>query len=244
MREPNPAAGRVALITGASSGVGRATAVSLSRVCEVVHLVGRDAVRLGQTAAAATKFSKVIEWSIDLIVEDNLEPLVRQLEESHGRLDILVHSAGVFIQNPLEQAKIQDLDHQYTANVRAPYLLTQRLLPLLAAAQGQVVFINSSAAVTAKRPEIGQYAASKHALKAIADSLREEVNSKGIRVLTVYLGRTATPMQEAIHKLEGRAYTPETLLQPDDIATMVVQALMLPRTAEVTDISIRPMRRM
>jgi short-subunit dehydrogenase len=88
---------------------------------------------------------------------------------------------------------------------------------------------------------VGQYAATKHALKAIADCLREEVNPKGVRVLTVYLGRTATAMQEAVHRQEGRVYRPETLLQPEDVATMVVQALMLPYTAEVTDISIRPM---
>jgi len=122
-------------------------------------------------------------------------------------------------------------------------MLTQQLLPLLAAAHGQVVFINSSVGLTAKRPEIGQYAATKHALRAIADCLREEVNSNGIRVLTVYLGRTATPMQEVLHRLEGVPYNPEALLQPEDVASVVVHALMLPRTAEVTDISIRPMRK-
>lgn len=235
--------GGVALVTGASSGVGREIAVALARHGKEMHLVGRDSVRLAQTATAAREFSKVIEWQIDLTAEGNIELLLRQLQKANSRLDILVHSAGWFSQNLLEQAKIEDLDQQYTLNVRVPYLLTQRLLPLLAAAQGQVVFINSSAALSAKRSEIGQYAASKHALKAIADSLREEVNPKGIRVLTVYLGRTATPMQEAIHKQEGKAYSPESLLQPGDVATMVVQALMLPLTAEVTDISIRPMRK-
>src|SRR5438094_319306 len=79
-----------------------------------------------------------------------------------------------------------------------------------------------------KRPEVGQYAATKHALKAIADSLREEVNPKGIRVLTVYLGRTATPMQQAVFQQEGREYHPDTLLQPEDVASVVVNALMLP----------------
>ncbi len=237
-------AGRVALVTGASSGVGRAVAVALARHCEELYVVGRDPVRLAETAAAARTFSKVIECQVDLTAEDNIEPLIRQFERACGRLDILVHSAGAFFQSPLEQAKIEDLDQQYILNVRTPYLLTQRLLPRLAAAQGQIVFINSSVALTAKRAEIGQYAASKHALKAIADSLREELNPKGIRVLTVYLGRTATPMQEAIYKQEGKVYSPESLLQPRDVATMVVEALMLPLTAEVTDISIRPMRKM
>jgi NAD(P)-dependent dehydrogenase (short-subunit alcohol dehydrogenase family) len=141
----------------------------------------------------------------------------------------------------MENARIGDLDLQYEINVRAPYLLTQRLLPLLAAARGQIVFINSSIGLAAKRPELGQYAATKHALRAIADSLREELNPKGIRLLSVYLGRTATPMQEAACREEGKVYRPETLLQAEDVASLIVQTLMLPSTAEVTDISMRPM---
>ena len=141
----------------------------------------------------------------------------------------------------MERADIEDLDLQYATNIRAPYMLTKCLLPLLLTARGQIVFINSSVGLAAKRPDIGQYGATKHALKAIADSLREEVNARGIRVLTMYLGRTATPMQEALHAREGRTYRPEQLLQPEDVASMVVQALKLPATAEVTDMSIRPM---
>jgi len=135
------------------------------------------------------------------------------------------------------------LDLQYSTNVRAPYLLTQRLLPLLITSRGQIVFINSSVGLAANRPNIGQYAATKHALKALAESLREEVNPKGVRVLSAYLGRTATPMQEALFRAEGNTYHPETLLQPEDVASMIVHALMLPSTAEVTDINIRPMRK-
>jgi NADP-dependent 3-hydroxy acid dehydrogenase YdfG len=113
----------------------------------------------------------------------------------------------------------------------------------LTAARGQIVFINSSVGLSAKRAEIGQYAATKHALKAIADTLREELNPKGIRVLSVYLGRTATPMQKALCHEERKAYHPEMLLQPEDVASVIVHALTLARTAEVTDISIRPMQK-
>jgi short-subunit dehydrogenase len=77
--------------------------------------------------------------------------------------------------------------------------LTQALLPMLKAQQGQVVFINSSSALTAK-PMTAQYDSTKHALKAIADSLRAEVNKHGVRVLSVYLGRTVSEMQERIHQ--------------------------------------------
>jgi NADP-dependent 3-hydroxy acid dehydrogenase YdfG len=116
------------------------------------------------------------------------------------------------------------------------------LLPMLRSRHGQVVFINSSVGTRAPA-NVGQYAATKHALKAIADSLRDEVNADGMRVLSVFLGRTATPMQAAIYEMEGRTYRPELLLQPEDVAAVVINALTLPRTAEVTDISIRPFKK-
>jgi NADP-dependent 3-hydroxy acid dehydrogenase YdfG len=130
---------------------------------------------------------------------------------------------------------------QYHSNVRGYYALVQALLPLLRRRQGQVVFINSSVATRPSASGGGQYAAMQYALRAIADSLRDEVNPDGIRVLSVYLGRTATPRMAALFEKEGRAYRPELLIQPQDVATMVTMALRLPRTAEVTEIRIRPM---
>ena len=233
--------GRLAVVTGASSGVGRAIALALARQGAEICVLGRNSETLAQTVAAARQFSPATAFSVDLSKEEKFESLLRHVEGKAGSLDILVHSAGVIQQDPMERARIEDLDSQYATNVRAPYLLSQRLLPALAKAKGQIVFINSSVGIAVRRPEVGQYAATKHALRAIADSLREEVNPKGVRVLTLYLGRTATPMQDALFLEEGREYRPETLLQPEDIASVVVHTLMLPRTAEVTEISIRPM---
>jgi NAD(P)-dependent dehydrogenase (short-subunit alcohol dehydrogenase family) len=232
--------GHIALVTGASSGVGRAIALALARRGVKLRIAGRNSASLAETAAIARQLSDVSSFQLDLNEEGTLQPLLDHLG-SDGRLDILVHSAGVIHQGSIESSRIEDFDLQYATNVRAPYLLTQRLLPLLAAACGQVVFINSSAGLSVRESEVGQYAATKHALKAVADSLREEVNAKGIRVLTIYLGRAATPMQQAVCQREGKVYRPENLLQPPDIASVIVHTLMLPRTAEVTDIHIRPM---
>jgi NAD(P)-dependent dehydrogenase (short-subunit alcohol dehydrogenase family) len=242
IQETSRLGGRIAVVTGGSSGVGRAICIALSRERAHLFAVGRNHPALAETVSTARQFSRASGFQIDLTVEGELQPLLNHLEEA-GRLDILVHCAGVMHPNHMERARVEDFDLQYATNVRAPYLLTQRLLPLLTVAGGQIVFINSSLGLAAKRAEVGQYAATKHALKAIADSLREEVNPKGIRVLSVYLGRTATPMQEAVYREEEKVYRPETLLQPEDVASVVVQALMLPSTAEVTDISMRPVRK-
>ena len=186
-------------------------------------------------------FTSARAFQLDLTTDEHLQSLVEFLKRDAGQVDILFHGAGIIQQGLLEYARVENFDQQYAINVRAPYLLTQQLLPLLVKARGQIVFVNSSAGIAVNRPEIAQYAATKHALKAIADSLRAEVNSKGVRVLSVYLGRTATPMQKALFKLEAKPYHAGELLQTEDVATMVLAALALPRTAEVTDISIRPM---
>ena len=91
--------------------------------------------------------------------------------------------------------------------------------------QGQIVFINSSRIM---RPagKVRQFAATQHASKAIADSLREEVNAEQVRVLSVYPGRTATPRQATIHEMEGKLYQSERLLQPQDVAMVVINALI------------------
>jgi len=104
------------------------------------------------------------------------------------------------------------------------------------------VFINSTQGLRAAAG-VGQYAATKHAMKAIADSLRDEVNAAGVRVTSVFLGRTATEMQRAIFALEGRQYQPGRLIQPADVAEIVLSLLLLPRTTEVTDIVLRPMQK-
>jgi NADP-dependent 3-hydroxy acid dehydrogenase YdfG len=239
----NTLGGRIAVITGAGSGVGRAMASAFADQGATLCLVGRTPAALEATAHALDSANATTRcYATDLTQDDEVQALAEHLTNDWDAVDILVHSAGMHAMGRLEVAPVMELDMQYKTNVRAPYLLTQLLLQLLRRRQGQVVFINSSAGLSA-RGGVGPYAATKHALKAVADSFREEVNADGLRVLSVYLGRTASPMQANIHASEGKPYHPEYLLQPNDVAAVVLNALCLPRTAEVTDISIRPLRK-
>lgn len=230
----------VAVVTGAGGAVGRAIAQGLASHGATVCLVGRKLEALESVAESARSTARALVYQADLTVDEDIQELTAGLRRDCGHVDILVHCAGVISLGELAATSVADLDSQYGANVRAPYLLTQALLPLLRPRQGQIVFINSSAGLQA-RAGVGQYAATKHALKALADSLRDELNGDGVRVLSVYLGRTASPMQAAVHAAERKAYHPERLVQPEDVASVVLNALSLPRTAEVTDISIRPL---
>jgi short-subunit dehydrogenase len=233
----------VVVITGGSSGIGRAIACALGGRRAALWLVARNAGALEDVAASLRAHGTQVTCCIaDLGRPDDVRSLTERLEREAATVDVLVHSAGAHAMGPLASAPVEQLDAQYQVNVRAPYVLTQALLPKLRAARGQIVFINSSAGLVAS-PNAGQYAASKFALKAIADSLRAEVNRDGIRVLTVYPGRTASPMQAAIHEAEGKPYHSDLLAQPEDIAALVISALALPPTAEVTDLCVRPMRK-
>lgn len=235
--------GHVAVVAGATSDVGRSICLGLASAGAHLCLLGRDTDALedlATTLGSHTDGARI--YRVDLTVDSTLVEFGERLDREVGRVDVLVHSAGSFEMGAHAGAAIDNLDRQHRTNVRGPYLLTQALLPLLRACQGQVVFMNSTVGLEA-RAGVGQYASTQHALRAIADALRAEVNSDGVRVLTVYLGRTATARQKRIFQLEGRQYTPELLMQPEDVAHMVMAAIRLPRTAEVTEIRMRPLVR-
>ena len=232
---------QAAVVAGATSGVGRAVCLSLAAAGAQLSLLGRDASTLEELAKSVRGFTdKVSAYPVDLTSDASVTEVAARLGRDPGRVDVLVHSAGVFEMGPHASAAVVNLDRQYKTNVRGPYLLTQALLPLLRACRGQIVFVNSTVGLEA-RAGLGQYASTQHALRAIADALRAEVNPDGVRVLSVYLGRTATARQARIFRLEGRPYAPELLIQPEDVAEMVLATLRLPRTAEVTEIRMRPL---
>lgn len=233
----------VAVVTGAGSGIGKATASVLAAAGASLVLVGRQRDTLYALARALPPSVPPAQVATcDLSDDRSIADFLDGFRHHHDRLDILVHSAGAITLGRLESTSIEDFDRQFDINLRAPFLLTQGLLPAIKAARGQIVFINSSV-VTQVREEVGAYAASKHALKALVDVLRMEVNPDGVRVLSVFPGNTATPMQEAIQKYTGRHIPSEYLLRPEDVAQAIIAALTLPRTAELTDLHLRPSRK-
>jgi NADP-dependent 3-hydroxy acid dehydrogenase YdfG len=239
--DTKPFAGLTGLITGASGEIGGAIALSLAELGATVCIVARRAAELDALAARSGPGSPpMLVHPADLTVDREINRLGERVESELGRLDFLVHSAGVIALGSNETALAEDFDRQYCANVRAPWALTKALLPLLKLSRGQAVFVGSTAGLQV-RAGLGQFAATQHAFKAIADALRAEVNADGVRVLTLYLGRTATARQAHIFETEGRPYMPQLLMQPADVAEMVMATLRLPRTAEVTEIRMRPL---
>jgi len=229
-------AGRVAVVTGASSGIGKAVADALDAAGVGVYALSRRPPGNG----ADGKRDRAAVWhDVDLTNDARVMEFSQHLSSTGQGLDFLVHCAGLFKTGEVATTDVDQFDQQWMVNVRAPYVLTRALLPLLIRRAGQIAFVNSSV-WNNPRAGLSGYMASKYGLKAFADVLRAEVNPQGVRVISLFPGRTATPMQEEIFRKENLHYEPESLLQPEAIATSLLGAFALPPTAEITDIFIRP----
>ncbi|QRP46132.1 SDR family oxidoreductase [Amycolatopsis sp. FDAARGOS 1241] len=219
----------LALVTGASRGIGAAVAHQLAPTHRLL-LGGRDEAALGKVAA---ELPGAEPWRVDLTDTASLAEAAARID----RLDVLVHSAGAAALNRIADATAEDWRVNYEVNVVAVAELTRLLLPALRAARGHVVVINSGSGRTA-RAGWGPYAASKFAVRAFADALREE--EADLRVTTVYPGRTDTDMQRSVIEHEGGEYDPSRFLRTDSVATAVLTAVSASPEAHVTELILRP----
>jgi NADP-dependent 3-hydroxy acid dehydrogenase YdfG len=219
----------VALVTGASRGIGAAVARVLAPTHDLL-LGGRDEEALAELAGT---LPGARPWPVELTDPDALAAATAGLT----RLDVLVHSAGIAELGPLAEADADVWRRTLDVNVVAVAELTRLALPLLRAARGHVVLINSGAGLRAN-PGWGVYAASKFALRAFADALRAEEDD--LRVTSVHPGRVDTDMQRGVREQESGDYQPNLYLTPDSVARAVATAVHADDDAHVTEIVVRP----
>ena len=234
-------AGKRALITGASQGIGLALATAFNIGGAALVLTGRSQQKLENAAAnlEGTDAPTPDLLTADMGSASDVDALAKTVRERYKSLDVLVHNAALYRRATWRDTTPEDLSEIFATNLFGPVRLTRHLLPLLERTAGSIVLLNSSV-VQSSGANVGAYATSKQALRAFADSLRAEVSPAGIRVLSVYPGRTATPLQAGVFRVEGRPYQPERLLQPADVAAAITACLTLAASAEVTDLHLRP----
>lgn len=220
----------VALVTGATRGIGRAIADALA-VDHHLLVGGTDPER---TAEVAASYPSAQAWPCDLGDYEALATAAAGVE----RLHLLVHSAGVADGGPVAGTAVEVWERVFRINVFAVAELTRLLLPRLREGGGQVVMINSGAGLKAG-PGGATYAASKFALRALADSLREEERGS-VRVTSIHPGRVDTDMQVELQQRKGRPYDRDEHLSPGAVAAAVRAAVDASPEAMLESLVIRP----
>jgi len=187
-----PLAGRLAVVTGGSGRVGRATALALADAGARVCVIGRDLGRLRETTEAAGQRAPMLYLQCDVGSVKEIEGLGEFIERFDRPIDVLVHAAGVSVSGTVDDGDATDLDEQYLVNVRGPLLVTQTFLPQLRQGPGHVVFLRPT--VDRTTPTAVRIASA--GVEALADGLAAEERDRGLRVSSVELGTSAAPVSE------------------------------------------------
>ncbi|MGW0802570.1 SDR family NAD(P)-dependent oxidoreductase [Nonomuraea sp. NPDC002799] len=238
----NTLEGKVALVTGASSGIGEATALALSAEGAGVVIGARRADRLASLVRKAP--GEVLALDLDVTDQESVRAAVAATVERFGALDVLVNNAGVMLAGLIGGADTTEWTRMVETNLLGSMYMVHAALPHLLERQGVVVQVSSTSGRIASAGN-GVYAATKFGITAFSESLRQEVTARGVRVVVVEPGFVTTEltdhitdpmMQAAAQKIAAAMRT----LRPEDIATAVVYAVTQPQHVAVNEILIRP----
>jgi NADP-dependent 3-hydroxy acid dehydrogenase YdfG len=241
----------VALVTGASSGIGEATARELARRGAAVAIAARRTERLDALAAQIEQAGgRALAVQADVTDRAQVTRLVAETVERLGRLDIVVNNAGVMLLGPIEDAPVEEWDRMIALNLQGLLYVAHAALPhLLAAAQddprhvADIVNVSSVAGRVARRGS-GVYNLTKHGVGAFSESLRQEVTGRHVRVSIVEPGAVDTELPDHLRpeireQMMGRFGDVERL-ESEDIADAIAYVVTRPRRVALNEVLIRP----
>ncbi len=237
-----PLAGRAALITGAGSGIGRAAAVSLAAAGAALSLAGRRKSLLVETAALAREHDVPVRYqALDVADNDAVERWVADARDTHGRIDVLVNSAGTNAPNRTWQnTSLESWNELIATNLTGVFQCTRAVLPTMRAQRnGLVINVSSMAGVHASLVSGVAYSASKFGVVSLTQSLNLEEWRNGIRATVVCPGEVNTPiMEKRPNQPPDHAYA--LMLQPEELGATIAFLAALPPRALIEQILIRP----
>lgn len=231
--------GKIALVTGASSGIGKAIARKLSSMGLRLVLVGRNHARL---EALANELGDDVIWiAADLTEELQAQNLIDQTIEKFGAIDVLIENAGVFGNESIADTASSDIVEMVNVNLTSVILLAQAALPHMQKnGSGEILVIGSIAGISDMRNE-AVYSATKHGVNAFVRSLRRQAQGDGIRVGTILPGTVATELWGEIdaQKIDQQVESRE-VLRPEDIAELVAFMIGQPENVSIRELVVLP----
>jgi NADP-dependent 3-hydroxy acid dehydrogenase YdfG len=241
-----PLEGKVALVTGASSGIGEATALALAEAGAAVAIGARRADRLDALAGKLRDGgARVVQLPLDVTDEQNCRDAVTRTRDELGGLDVLVNNAGVMLLGTIVGADPEDWRRMISTNVLGLMYMTHAAVDgMVEQGAGDVVNISSVAGRTARRGA-GVYNASKWAVNAFSESLRQEVTGRGVRISLVEPGAVDTELRTHITQEEARSTAEQFAgrirqLQSEDIARAILYVVTQPPHVAVNEVLVRP----
>lgn len=238
--------GRIALVTGASSGIGEATALALAEAGAKLAIAARRRDRLDALATRlAALGAEPLVLAADLADESEAQRIVAETEAHYGRLDILVNNAGVMYLEPVEQADLGRWRQMLELNVLSLIASTQAALPgMRARRDGHIVNISSTAGRVAN-PNAAAYSATKFGVVAFSEALRREVYQHNIRVSVIEPGVVETELREHIGHAEVKANLNAWAdsmrqLQSRDVAEVIAFCVSRPAHVNINEVLMRP----
>jgi len=229
-------AGKVAVVTGASRGIGRAISVALAKESAIIVLAARAIDKLKETAEQVRQAGGQAQIVVtELTEEASIKNLVKEIGKKFGRLDVLVNNAGVTHSARLEETLTEDWQRCMWVNARAPFILCREALPLLRqTATGHIINIASVVGIKGY-PLQSAYTASKHALRGMTISLAEELKGTNIRVHLLCPGGVDTELVQKVRPDIKK----QDLIQPEEIAELVVYLVTHKGNAVIDELHIR-----
>lgn len=238
-------AGKVIVITGASSGLGEAAARHLAQCGAMVVLGARRSDRIEELAAELNAAGhKAVAVATDVTDKDQVKALVDTAVQTYGRIDVLINNAGVMPLSPLERLKVDEWDQMIDVNIKGVLYGIAAALPHMKEQKSGQIITTSSVAGHRVFPASAVYSGTKYAVRAISEGLRQEMKPYNIRTTILSPGAVKTELLDHISDSEvhdtNRAYVDQVGIPADSFASMAAFAISQPEDVDVNEIIFRP----
>jgi len=230
---------KIALITGASSGIGKETTKLFAKEGALAILTARSIGKLKEAEEEIKSIGgKAESYSMDITNREQVKSTIEKIIEKHKKIDILINNAGIAVWNSIEDVSYKEFDNHISINLTGSFNCIKEVVPyMLKQKSGSIVNIITSTVKNTKAKRVA-YAASKYGLAGLSNAVHEDLKDKGISVVAVYPGKTNTDAHDSYMSKDDPKR--KEMLKPEEVAEVVLKAALTPPEKDIKEIAINP----